>query len=100
MKACKNCPELWKKLAPAAGLAILCTAVSVTVSLVVTALVCAHIVKAARLKESLIKLFPDYDWEFTGIYQSLNRVCFTVYYQEGFLGNHPDAEERLREALL
>ncbi|MDZ4181834.1 MAG: hypothetical protein U1B83_03070, partial [Candidatus Cloacimonadaceae bacterium] len=91
MKACKNCPELWKKLAPAAGLAILCTAVSVTVSLVVTALVCAHIVKAARLKESLIKLFPDYDWEFTGIYQSLNRVCFTVYYQEGFLGNHPDA---------
>jgi len=100
MKICKICKPENKKLRQILGLTVLCTAVSVTLSLVVTALVSSLIIKKAKLKQTLQELFPEYDWEFTGTYQSLNRVIFTIYFQPGFVEDYPDAETRLREALL
>lgn len=88
--------KLWQML----GLTALCTFVSVTLSIIVTMIVNSFIVKKANLKQTLQELFPEYDWEFTGIYQSMRRVVFTIYFQPGFVEDYPDAEARLRDALI
>lgn len=54
----------------------------------------------AHLKDTLRKLFPAYDWEFTGRYVRLNRIIYRIYCTEGFNLEYPNAEEILRAELL
>lgn len=89
-----------KKLARFLGMTLLSTALSVAMSILATFIVGTVTVKKARLKQTLLELFPDYGWEFTGTHQTLRKVAFTIYYQPGFTSAHPDAEDRLREALV
>ena len=56
------------------ALTVLLTIVSVFISLLVTGLRTRNIDKKAHLKDVLRKLFPGYDWEFTGRYVHLRQL--------------------------
>lgn len=100
MKCCKVPDVDRKKVLQVLGLTALCTVVSVFLSIVATIISKAMMIKRVHLKQTLQELFPEYDWEFTGTYQSLKKVVFTIYFQPGFVEDYPDAEAKLREALL
>lgn len=81
-------------------LIVLLTIFSVFISLLITGLCTMRLARKAHLKDVLRKLFPGYDWEFTGQYVHLNHLKFRIYCPEGFNLEYPNAEEILRAELL
>lgn len=76
------------------------TVVSVFLSLIATGMVSYSIARKGKLKACLKTLFPQHEWEFTGIYTHFKHICFTVFYPDGFDPISTDAEAKTREMLL
>jgi hypothetical protein len=73
---------------------------SVIATLIANIIVLVFAARKARLKETLQRLFPDFNWDCTNTIVFFGTVRFEICYDDGFPIAHPEAEGLLREALL
>lgn len=86
----------WKKTL---GLALVCAAFSMVLSVAITLIIRAKKVKDLRFKELLKELYPEHEWEHTGQFIQLWNVQFIAWYPEDFEYREGETEAEVKEAI-
>ena len=86
----------WKK---ALGLALVLTAISTTLSVAITLIIKAKKAHSLKFKELLRELYPQHEWEHTGLYIHLWDVVFKAWYAEEFDYREGETEAEVIDAI-
>lgn len=86
----------WKK---ALGLALVLTAISTTLSVAITLIIKAKKARSLKFKELLRELYPQHEWEHTGLYIHLWDVKYMAWYPEEFDYREGETEAEVIDAI-